>query len=166
MKLNRRELLTGAIGIAGATALSRICFAAPALVAISPTELAHDPRRPQYHLLPEANWMNDPNAPHLLARQLSHVLPVQPQRRRLGGHALGPCKSPDMVHWSIFRSFFLPRRRTRRRRDVSGDGRFDGDAVAMIYTGVVSVTGERSDNSGWRHSLKESQCLAFGSGKI
>jgi len=25
--------------------------------------LAHDPLRPQYHLMPAANWMNDPNGP-------------------------------------------------------------------------------------------------------
>src|SRR5580658_8939952 len=25
--------------------------------------LASDPRRPQFHLLPAANWMNDPNGP-------------------------------------------------------------------------------------------------------
>ncbi|PYX42138.1 MAG: hypothetical protein DMG81_02185 [Acidobacteria bacterium] len=26
-------------------------------------KLAADPRRPQFHLLPAANWMNDPNGP-------------------------------------------------------------------------------------------------------
>lgn len=26
-------------------------------------KLMHDPLRPQFHLLPAANWMNDPNGP-------------------------------------------------------------------------------------------------------
>ena len=26
-------------------------------------KLMHDPLRPQFHLLPKANWMNDPCAP-------------------------------------------------------------------------------------------------------
>jgi beta-fructofuranosidase len=51
--MRRREFLA----MAGAIPLA----AAPAPVPAS--KLAADPHRPQYHLLPAANWMNDPNGP-------------------------------------------------------------------------------------------------------
>jgi beta-fructofuranosidase len=50
------------IGAVALSALSQNLRGAPVLPATASTALAADPRRPQYHLLPAANWMNDPNA--------------------------------------------------------------------------------------------------------
>jgi len=53
-------------------------------------QLAADPLRPQYHLLPAHNWMNDPNGPILISRAISHVSSIQSTSRGLGKHELGP----------------------------------------------------------------------------
>ena len=115
MKINRRSFLSNS---AIATASASI----PALAAISaatspPSKLAQDPRRPQFHLLPAANWMNDPNGPIFWKGQLPHVLPIQPQRRRLGRHALGPrhLARHDPLASSAHRPRPHPRRPRRRR---------------------------------------------------
>jgi beta-fructofuranosidase len=63
MTLNRRDFLTGLIEATSVTALAQFKLHHPFLASVSPTVLAADPRRPQFHLLPAANWMNDPNGP-------------------------------------------------------------------------------------------------------
>ncbi|MGC1361790.1 MAG: glycoside hydrolase family 32 protein [Silvibacterium sp.] len=166
MKLNRRELLTGAIGLAGATALSRISFAAPALAAVSPAELAADPRRPQYHLLPKANWMNDPNGPIYWDGNYHMFYQYNPNGAFWGDMHWGHAISPDMVHWQHLPVALVP---TPGGPDAdgcfSGTAVIDGDAVAMVYTGVVSAPESEATIRDGVHSFKESQCLAFGSGK-
>ncbi len=52
-------------------------------------KLASDPLRPQYHLLPAHNWMNDPNGPIFFPRPLSHVSSIQSAIRSLGKYELG-----------------------------------------------------------------------------
>jgi beta-fructofuranosidase len=62
---SRREFLSSAATIAAATMVSR-WMAAQAVNEDSArleAKLAADPRRPQFHLLPARNWMNDPNGP-------------------------------------------------------------------------------------------------------
>ena len=65
----------------------------------SAQRLASDPQRPQYHFLPKANWVNDPNGPlywngyyHLFYQYSSTVFPQGP---KYWGHA----RSKDMVYW-------------------------------------------------------------------
>lgn len=63
------------------------------------SRLAHDRHRPKYHLMPPANWMNDPNGPlcwkgryHMFyqyARDISNTA------TKYWGHAV----STDLVHW-------------------------------------------------------------------
>ncbi|MGH9396518.1 MAG: sucrose-6-phosphate hydrolase, partial [Terriglobia bacterium] len=61
--------------------------------------LAHDILRPQYHLLPAANWMNDPNGPIFYRGQYHLFYQYNPHGAFSGtkhwGHAVGP----DMLHW-------------------------------------------------------------------
>jgi beta-fructofuranosidase len=66
---------------------------------LSQNRLADDPHRPQYHFLPPANWMNDPNG--LIHWQGQYHLfyqhnPHSPTHQKIHwGHAI----SDDLVHW-------------------------------------------------------------------
>ena len=64
MKTDRRDFLIGTAALAAAQLGPGAC----PLLASDPSAhhanpLATDSRRPQYHLLPARNWMNDPNGP-------------------------------------------------------------------------------------------------------
>src|SRR5271167_3367128 len=63
----RRDFLAGLMGTAAAGALGESSHEASPSAAGPANDLsarlAGDPLRPRYHLLPAANWMNDPNGP-------------------------------------------------------------------------------------------------------
>src|ERR1700739_436893 len=59
--LDRRAFLA-ALGVGATHALLPHASLGTAC-ADSPRDVAHDPLRPEYHLLPQHNWMNDPNGP-------------------------------------------------------------------------------------------------------
>jgi beta-fructofuranosidase len=99
--------------------------------------LADDPHRPQYHFLPPANWMNDPNG--LIQWKGQYHLfyqynPYGPVHERIHwGHAV----SPDLVHWTDLPIALTP---TPGRADA--DGCWSGCAInnngtpTLLYSGV------------------------------
>jgi beta-fructofuranosidase len=99
--------------------------------------LAADPDRPQYHFLPKANWVNDPNGPifwngyHHLFYQYSST--VSPQGPKYWGHA----RSRDMVYWE-----HLPMALAPTPGGPDKDGCWSGSAFinqgvpTLVYTGV------------------------------
>jgi beta-fructofuranosidase len=99
--------------------------------------LAADPLRPQYHLLPKANWMNDPNGPvyadgsyHLFYQYSADALGKSPKQ---WGHAV----SADMLHWRHWPMALSP---TPGGWDYygiwSGCAVIDGNIPTLIYTAV------------------------------
>ena len=60
--ISRRTFLTRTAGATAAALVSDRLSALPFDESLQ-AKLASDPLRPQYHLLPKANWMNDPNGP-------------------------------------------------------------------------------------------------------
>ena len=61
--------------------------------------LASDPLRPQYHLLPAKNWMNDPNGP-IYWKGLYHMFfQYNPGAAVWGDMHWAHAVSPDMIHW-------------------------------------------------------------------
>ena len=97
-EISRRNFLWQAACLTASAALPHL--EAIAARGSSQSRLAADKLRPQFHLLPAANWMNDPNGPIFYRRALPHVFSVQPQWCRSGdtmhwAHAT----SPDMIHW-------------------------------------------------------------------
>ena len=63
-------------------------------------QVAHDPNRPQYHFLPPAYWMNDPNGLlfwkgqyHLMYQHVPTS--VNYELPKYWGHTV----SDDLVHW-------------------------------------------------------------------
>lgn len=98
---------------------------------------ANDPHRPQYHFLPPANWMNDPNG--LIQYQGKYHLfyqtnPYHIQHNKIHwGHAV----SSDLVHWQ-----HLPIALEPTPYGPDADGCWSGCAVVdngtptLFYSGV------------------------------
>lgn len=128
--MRRREFLT----LAGAV---RLAAAAPAPA----SKLAADRQRPQYHLLPAANWMNDPNGPIYWRGKYHMFYQYNPNGAFWGDMHWGHAVSEDMLHWK-----HLPVALAPTPGGPDKDGVFSGCAVidngvpTMIYTSVNPET--------------------------
>lgn len=124
--------------------------------------LADDPRRPQYHLLPPAHWMNDPNGLIYWNGQYHMFYQYNPGAAVWGDMHWGHAVSLDMVHWK-----HLPVALAPTPGGPDADGCFSGTAVVrngrvvVLYTGVVSAPEDEATIRDGAHSLRESQCLAY-----
>jgi beta-fructofuranosidase len=126
--------------------------------------LAADPLRPQCHLLPAKNWMNDPNGPIYWRGQYHMFFQYNPHAAVWGdmhwAHAVGP----DMIHWR-----HLPIALAPTPGSDDADGCFTGSAVddngtaAVLYTGVKTVAPEFATLRDGHHDFREVQCLATSS---
>lgn len=166
MTLTRRTLLRNSATLAGAVAARRLA-ALDATSAPSAAQLAADPRRPQVHLLPPANWLNDPNGPIFWRGQyhMFYQYAVDPAGNspKLWGHAV----SPDGFRWRHLPIALQP---TPGGPDAggcwTGSAVPDGDRVAFFYTGVVPAPEDQATIRDGAHSLRESVCLAFATGDL
>src|SRR5271165_2444663 len=62
-------------------------------------KLRNDPLRPQFHLLPRANWMNDPCAPRFYGGQYHMFFQYNPNSAVWGDMHWNHAVSPDLIHW-------------------------------------------------------------------
>lgn len=157
MRRNRREFLS-VLGVAGACASLRSArFHAETLR----QRLAGDSLRPQFHLLPAQNWMNDPNGPIYWKGRYHMFFQYNPNAARWGDMHWAHAVSPDMLHWRHLPIALAP---TPAWDDA--DGCFTGSAVndrgtaTLIYTGVRAVAPERATLRDGVHNFREVQCLA------
>ena len=101
-------------------------------------KLAADHLRPQYHLLPSHNWMNDPNGPIFFAGRYHMFHQYNPQSAVWGNMHWAHATSSDLIHWKHEPIAISP---TPNRPDC--DGAFSGSAIVdgatptIIYTGVA-----------------------------
>ena len=164
MSISRRTFLN----ISGAAALSSTCN--QLLLASGNSgdvalcrRLAADPLRPQYHLLPSHNWMNDPNGPIYFGGRYHMFHQFNPRGATWGNMHWAHATSADMLHWKHEPIALAP---TPGGPDC--DGVFSGSAVldkgkvAVIYTGVAppASSGDATLRDGV-HTWRETQCLAF-----
>jgi beta-fructofuranosidase len=126
--------------------------------------LASDPLRPQFHLLPAKNWMNDPNGP-IYWKGLYHMFfQYNPHAAVWGDMHWAHAVSPDMMHWR-----HLPLALAPSPGGVDADGCFTGSAVddrgtaTIIYTGVRTSAPEDATLRDGVHTFREVQCLATSS---
>jgi len=158
---NRRNFLSGIVGATALSLLRRGHAAEPALTAVPGSELAADPRRPQFHLLPAANWMNDPNAPVYFQGRYHMFYQFNPNQAVWGDMHWGHAVSEDMVHWKHLPVALAP---TPGGPDEAGC--FTGTAVLqdgivlVLYTAVHSAPEEQATSKDGPQSLRETQCLA------
>jgi beta-fructofuranosidase len=124
-------------------------------------KLAADPLRPQYHLLPAKNWMNDPNGPIFWKGRYHMFFQYNPNSAVWGDMHWNHAISDDMIHWKHLPIALAP---TPGWDDA--DGCFTGSAVndngvaTIVYTGVKSVAAERATLRDGQHNFRETQCLA------
>ena len=162
MKIDRRKLLAALAGTAALPVLGSRARSTPDPVgAASPARLAQDPRRPQYHLLPPRNWMNDPNGPIYWNGQHHMFYQYNPDGAYWGNMHWGHAVSPDMVHWR-----HLPVALAPTPGSPDEDGCFTGTAivqngrVTILYTGVRAASPGDATNQDSAPPLRETQCLA------
>jgi beta-fructofuranosidase len=123
--------------------------------------LAADPLRPQFHLLPAKNWMNDPNGPIFWKGNYHMFFQYNPNAAVWGDMHWAHAVSLDMIHWR-----HLPVALAPTAGWADADGCFTGSAVddhgtaAIIYTGVKSSTPELATLRDGKQNLREVQCLA------
>ena len=136
MRRKRREFLR-TIGAAG------LCASFPLASWQAETlqqRLAADPLRPQLHLLPAQNWMNDPNGPIYWKGRYHMFFQYNPHAAVWGDMHWAHAVSPDMIHWRHLPVALAP---TLGWDDA--DGCFTGSAVnhrgtaTVIYTGVKAA---------------------------
>src|ERR1700752_2838788 len=105
--------------------------------------LAPDPLRPQFHLLPAKNWMNDPNGPIYWKGHYHMFFQYNPNAAVWGDMHWAHAVSDDMIHWR-----HLPVALAPTPDGDDADGCFTGSAVddrgtaTILYTGVKSVSPE------------------------
>lgn len=124
--------------------------------------LASDPLRPQYHLLPAANWMNDPNGPIFCKGRYHMFFQYNPNGAFWGSMHWAHATSPDMIHWKHEPIAIAPTPGGYDRDGVfSGSAVLDGETPTVIYTGVLppASPSEITLDDG-QHKWREVQCLA------
>lgn len=159
MAMSRREFVQRSGMAALYSFSSRESFAADSA---SCQKLRTDPLRPQYHLLPARNWMNDPNGPIYFGDRYHMFHQYNPRGATWGNMHWAHATSPDMVHWQHQGIALAP-----TAGGPDSDGVFSGSAVlhegevAVIYTGVAppSSDGEATLRDG-AHTWRETQCIA------
>src|ERR1041385_4095249 len=82
-----------------AAALSTLCPRTQGEDSALCRRLASDPLRPQYHLLPAHNWMNDPNGPIFFHGRYHMFYQYNPKAAVWGNMNWAHATSPDMIHW-------------------------------------------------------------------
>ena len=150
------------IQLSTATALSSLCPRLADQNSQLCRKLSSDPLRPQYHLLPAHNWMNDPNGPIFYRGRYHMFHQYNPQAAVWGNMNWAHATSDDMIHWKHEPIALSP---TPGGPDQ--DGVFSGSAVldngkpTMIYTGVQAPkTQTDATLKDGVHTWQETQCLA------
>jgi beta-fructofuranosidase len=160
-EISRRAFLRQAGLAASAGALSRGSWALAA-EQHGHSKLATDLRRPQYHLLPAANWMNDPNGPIYYNGRYHMFFQYNPNGAFWGTMHWAHATSADMIHWQHEPIALAPTPGGYDRDGVfSGSAVMDGSTPTLIYTGVLppASPSEITLDDG-QHRWREVQCLA------
>ena len=124
-------------------------------------DLKSDPRRPQFHLLPAKNWMNDPNGPIYWNGHYHMYFQYNPNAAIWGDMHWYHSVSPDMIHWK-----HLPIALAPTPGGPDADGCFSGTAVirngvaTFIYTGVKTVPAPDATLQDGKHVFRETQLYA------
>ncbi len=126
-------------------------------------KLMHDPYRPQFHLLPKANWMNDPCAPRFYKGEYHVFFQYNPNAPVWGDMHWNHASSPDLIHWK-----HLPLALSPTPGGYDAFGCFTGsvlpglDKPAVIYTATTRSTPELATERG--ADVREQQCIATSDG--
>ncbi len=155
MRATRREFLVG-VGAAG------LAVGARGMWGQETSRLAGDPMRPQFHLLPAKNWMNDPNGPIYFKGKYHMFFQYNPLAAVWGDMSWNHAVSEDMMHWR-----HLPVAMTPTVGGPDSFGCFSGSAIAVgdrvyvVYTGTQKSADALATIRDGANNIQESQCLAW-----
>src|SRR5499425_1509800 len=162
---SRRKFVGMAAGACGAMRLAAPALWASNIARDDPpsiaARLAADPLRPQFHLLPARNWMNDPDGPIYWNGHYHMFFQYNPNAAVWGDMHWAHAVSRDMIHWRHLPVALAP---TPDGEDAGGC--FSGSAVngngtpTVIYTGVKAVAPAQATLRDGVHHFREVQCLA------
>ncbi len=115
------------------------------------SKLAADPHRPQYHLLPPAHWMNDPNGPIYWQGKYHMFYQYNPGAAVWGDMHWAHAVCDDMLHWKHLPVAMAPTPGGPDKDGVfSGCAVIDKEVVTAVFTGVNP----------------ETQCIATSTGDL
>jgi beta-fructofuranosidase len=124
-------------------------------------DIASDPLRPSFHLLPPHNWMNDPNGPIYWKGKYHLFYQLNPHAAVWGDIHWGHAVSADMIHWRHEPVALAP-----TPGGADSEGCFSGSAVVndgrptFIYTGVQNAAPDQVTLRDGNDKLRETQMLA------
>ncbi len=159
LKKTRREFLAEAASVAAMAAVPRGMWAQGLSLE---KRLADDPMRPQFHLLPAKNWMNDPNGPIYFDGHYHMFFQYNPLAAVWGDMSWNHAVSSDMLHWR-----HEPVALTPTPGSVDSFGVFSGSAIAVgkrvyaVYTGTQKSDDAHATIRDGANNVQESQCLAW-----
>ena len=161
MTVSRRDFLRVSAYAAMAPGLSGIARSSTDAGALC-RKLRADAMRPQFHLLPASNWMNDPNGPIYYRGRYHMFFQYNPNAAVWGDMHWAHASSVDMIHWRHEPVAMAPTPKGFDQFGVfSGSAVLDGDTPTMIYTGVMPPASEKEVTlSDEQHKWREVQCLA------
>ncbi|UJR36994.1 hypothetical protein I4U23_029702 [Adineta vaga] len=100
---------------------------------------ADDPLRPQYHIMPLQDWLNDPNGPvyyngyyHMFYQYYPNITPAD---QKQWGH----CYSKDMVHWIHLPVALIPDQPYDINGIWTGSTTLVNGIPVIIYTGITDI---------------------------
>ncbi|MEG9436132.1 glycoside hydrolase family 32 protein [Edaphobacter sp. HDX4] len=159
MSNSRRRFLRNAAGAATLAGVATSMEAA-ASGASAADSLAQDPLRPQYHLLPAKNWMNDPNGPIYWKGKYHMFFQYNPHAAVWGDMHWNHAVSEDMIHWRHMPVAMAPTPGGPDEEGVfSGTAFVQNGKVGMMYTGVKKSSLKEATIKD--SSLCETQCIAM-----
>jgi len=124
---------------------------AMAAVAAAVPKAQSDPRRPRYHFLPPANWMNDPNGT-IYHNGFYHVFyQHNPYADHWDHMHWGHARSRDLVHWEHLPIALWPSQEQGEAHCFSGCATVTEEGQPLlIYTSVAAGSREeRPANEQW-----------------
>lgn len=144
-------MLKRAASSTAADEYAQLLARADASVATAAALAARDPNRPGFHVLPPANWINDPNGPIFHNGEFHLFYQHNPYGPVWGNMSWGHVVSRDMVYWQHLPIALVPEPDGPDREGVfSGSCIVYRDVPRILYTGV----------------FPEVQCLATGDARL
>lgn len=128
--------------VAAATAPSPSAHAAAlakaeAAVAAAAPRAAADPLRPIFHVLPAAQWMNDPNGPVFFDGHYHLFFQLNPYGDKWEHMHWGHVRSPDLVRWEALPIALAPSLEAGEKHCFSGCAVVDARGkLRLLYTSI------------------------------
>lgn len=109
-------------------------------VAQAEAKIGNHSQRPIFHLLPQANWLNDPNGPIYYEGYYHMFFQHNPYQADFGPMGWGHVRSRDLVHWEHRPIAIMPTPASYDSAGIwSGSIVVHNGTPTMMYSGVANL---------------------------